>query len=193
MPVISQVDEAFLKLRKLYKVVQDDAYQRQLAGGVAGFRRYLKKFDRMLDGMGDALVAAGRSPLSESLAFRHDAFTLIEMAKHDKTEEECLRNREILADYLSQVGGFINTRKFTRYNVYNMNEKRWWTEEYIEADKVFSVIDSQLKEFDARYHILKRYREDKKRGGWNNPEKHWAPNWKSMARRLLKMEKEGKL
>lgn len=191
--IVSQVDEAFIKLTKLYKVVQADAYGRQLEGGVRGFKRYLKKFDRMMDTVGDAIQLVGRAIFKNNVMFGHDVFTLISVAEYDKTEEECLRDREILAVYLTQVGEFINTRKFDRYNVYSTNEKRWWTEEFIEADGVFSIADSQLKEFDATQHVLKRYREDLKKGGWNEPDKHWAPNWKSVARRLLEMEKEGKL
>lgn len=191
--IVSQVDEAFLKLAKLYKVVWDDPYWRHLKGDVAGFKRYLKKFDRMMDTVGDAIQLVGRAIFKNNVMFGHDIFTFIEMARYDKTDEECLRDREILVVYLRQVGEFINTRKFDRYSVYSTNEKRWWTEEFIEADGVFAIADSQLKEFEAVNHVLKHYREGEKRGGWDDPEKHWSPPWKSIARRLLIMEKEGKL
>jgi hypothetical protein len=192
--MISQVDEAFQKLRKLYKVVQDDPYQRQFAGGTAGFKRYLRRFDRMMDGVSGALSFVGRCPFTTDFLFCHDVWTHIEMAKYDKTEEDRLRDREVLAEYLKQVGGFINTRKLDSYSLYDSNDKRWWKYEYIEKDGCYSIIDGQLKEYDAneKRSILVRYRAAKKKGGWSDPDKHWSPHWKSMARRLMEREREAR-
>lgn len=192
------IPEAMGNLRRAYEAVYNDAYR---ASGVGFFRRYLNRFDHMVSVMADALKivyaprwSTGKREDAMPWRFFHDVFTHIFNAKHGETDEDDKNAMVILEKYLMQVHHFLDTQKFDLFTVYSSNEKRWWDYEFIKEDGIYSIADDQLEEYAATYKgtILKQYREGLKAGGWSDP-KHWTQSMQSVARRLLIMEKEGKL
>jgi len=192
------IPEAMGRLREAYRAVYDDPYR---ANGTGFFKRYLNRFDHMVHAMAEAMtmVYAPRWAIDKRedvmpWYFFHQVNMHIFHAKHGETHADDCRAMVVLEKYLIQVHHFLDTQKFNRFTVYEHNEKRWWDYEFIEEDGVYSIVDEQLQEYDATHKvsILQQYRDGKRAGGWNDPEKHWNQWSLSIARRLMKMRKEAR-
>lgn len=192
------IPEAMGKLREAYRAVYDDAYR---ANGTGFFKRYLNRFDHMIQVMAEtvSVVYAPRWSTDKRedvmpWLFFHDVNAHVFRAKENETQADDCKATIVLEKYLMQVHRFLDTQKFNRFTVYEHNEKRWWDYEFIKEDGVYSIVDEQLEEYAATYKdgILKQYREGLKAGGWNDPEKHWNPWSLSIVRRLMEKKKEGR-
>jgi len=165
------IPEAMGKLKEAYGAVYNDAYR---ASGVGFFKRYLKRFERMLDQMVTAVETVqlkryydtGKDPSgggldidSGPIHFFHEAVHFIMNARYNQTRVEDKKAMVVLEKYLIQVHVFLERKEFDRFSVYDYfdGHEYWWNWVYSEEDHVYTIADEDLEEYVKAYNIGEKW------------------------------------
>jgi hypothetical protein len=173
------IPEYMNKLREAYNEVYNDVYRESQHGY---FKRYLKKFQNMLNAMGTAVSYVhmlrdyehDNDPDIQPLLFFHEAHHFIENCKGHKTLAEDSGAMVILERYLIQVHRFLDTKEFDRFSVYSgdcWGGHQWFDFTYSEEDKAYVVADEYVEDYAKAYNLVEKYK--------NGPEYFDLSFWKS--------------
>jgi hypothetical protein len=192
------IPEYMDKLRKAYEEVYNDVYRETQHGY---FKRYLKKFQRMLDAMEAAVswVQMLRShehnnnPHISPIHFFHEADHFVENCKYHTKLSEDSGAMIILERYLIQVHRLLDTKKFDRFSVYSgdcWGNHLWFDFVYSEEDKAYVVADEYVEDYAKAYNLVEKYKNgpdsfDLSR--WNN---RITRNCVSVLRRLKEQKRK---